>query len=202
MHLGWRGLSSGEQARLNFQSRLYERLYNTQKTFWDKFEVNKSLILLIDEGGSFYHPEWQRTYIYDLIKFLKEIKLKSNIENIQVILTTHSPFVLSDLARDHIIYLTKYNKEASNYNYCQVLKSDEKPLSFAGNINNLLRHSFFLKDSLVGKYAEKKIEEMLTIYKEGNKNSTYTKAEIEYLINEISEPILRGHIESLTKDFE
>lgn len=65
-------------------------------------------MILIDEGDTLFHPEWQRTYLNDLLKGLKIIF--KNTSSIQIIFTTHSPFVTSDLPWYSIIKLDKYEK--------------------------------------------------------------------------------------------
>ncbi|MGY0372657.1 hypothetical protein [Clostridium sp. JNZ J1-5] len=83
----WYDMSSGEKAMLNIFSRFYS-ITNLLR------EKDKELIILIDEGESYFHPEWQRIYLNLLLtEFPKIFKNK----NIQIILSSNSPFVVSDL---------------------------------------------------------------------------------------------------------
>lgn len=199
--LKWQGLSSGENAKLNFYSRIYERIHNKLKTLNADFIPTKNLIVLIDEGATFYHPEWQRSYIYDVNKFFKDVIIKSSlVENIHLILTSHSPFVISDLTRDQIVYLRKEKQPNSNFNFCKVLNTDDKPLSFAGNINSLYRYSFFLQDTLTGKYSHEVLDEIIN--KLIQKNTDLNLDLVEYLLSETSEPILKNHISKLLEKYK
>lgn len=194
--IGWEGLSSGENAKLNFYSRIYERIHNKLKTLSENFVLHKVMYLLIDEGATFFHPEWQRTFIHDILLFISElIQRTSKVETVQIILTSHSPFVISDLTRNHIIYLQKKTNNDSSFGFCEVLSDSEKPLSFAGNINSLYRNSFFLKEALIGKFSETKISEIIELINNNNIKTKNTKI----LIEEISEPIIRNHILKLLK---
>lgn len=56
---------------------------------------NDSAILFIDEGDLYYHPEWQRLYISDLCKIIEEAVPC----NLQIIIATNSPFILSDILK-------------------------------------------------------------------------------------------------------
>ena len=55
-----------------------------------------NLILFLDEPTNSYHPQWQKKFIFDLNEFLK-----NNFRdfNFHVIITSHSPFILSDLPK-------------------------------------------------------------------------------------------------------
>ena len=57
-------------------------------------------ILLLDEPENYMHPEMCRTFIHDLNNLLKQRNPKSSF---QVILSTHSPFMLSDVLANQII---------------------------------------------------------------------------------------------------
>jgi len=199
--LKWAGLSSGENAKLNFYARIYERIHNKLKTLGSGFIPNKNLIVLIDEGATFFHPEWQRSYIYDIIKYFEEVIIKSSIvEKVHIILTSHSPFVISDLTRDQVIYLKKEKRVDSSFNFCKVVSEENKPLSFAGNISSLYRHSFFLQDTLTGKFSHVTLDNIINKLVEKNKDLNLEL--VEYLLSEISEPILKNHISRLLEKYK
>lgn len=192
----WEGLSSGENAKLNIYSRIYERIHNRLKTLSKDFKTSKNLILMMDEGATFFHPEWQRSFIYDITRFINNVIAKnSNIERFQLILTSHSPFVISDLTRDQVIYLNKIRLKNSNYNYCNVVSHDRKPYSFAANISSLYRNSFFLTDTLTGKYSTEILNEIINSLID--KKSIIDIDKLNYIISEISDPILKNHISKL-----
>ena len=137
------GLSSGEEALLRNCTKLYEIRKEVRK---------QPLLLLIDEGDLYYHPEWQRRYVKDLMDI---IQVLFNPGQVQVILTTHSPFIVSDLPRRNLLYLIKEN------GLCGVSKRSEHTETFGANIHELFTDAFFLDDSLMGEYASETIEKLI-----------------------------------------
>ncbi|KWI53623.1 hypothetical protein WM06_11650 [Burkholderia cepacia] len=62
-------------------------------------------MLLIDEGDAFLHIGWQQKYVKFLNEFIKKIRQSKDI-SVQVVLTTHSPVLMSDFPRDCVVKLT------------------------------------------------------------------------------------------------
>jgi len=91
-------LSDGEFTNLELYASIYEQIEYLMKN-----NKTKSYILLFDEIEREMHPEMCRELIFNLIKFLK--KFKEN--NFQLILSTHSPFLVSDLRKENLICLRK-----------------------------------------------------------------------------------------------
>lgn len=104
---------------------------------------NDTCILLMDEPDMSFHPEWSRTFIDNLTYFLK-----NNYKNInfQVIITTHSPLMLSDIKSDSIYCLGKDEKGKL------IVTNPEYGL--LSGINDILIDGFFT-ESVFGKFAEK-----------------------------------------------
>ena len=143
--LSWWQFSSGEQVMLNTFSRLYH--------IKDKV-IDNEVILLIDEGELYLHPQWQKRYINDLINSL-EIIFENKM--VQIILTSHSPFIVSDLPKEHVIFLDK-----SDDGYCKVVSGIEKQQTFGANIHTLFAEAFFLEDGLIGDFAKQKINDLIS----------------------------------------
>ncbi len=83
--------SSGEKGLLT----LFSRVLNKKEKILDI--TNKTVLFLLDEPDIFAHPEWQRKLINNLKIGLERIF--DNKKIFQIILTSHSPFVTSDLPR-------------------------------------------------------------------------------------------------------
>lgn len=142
-------LSSGEKAKFNLFSRFHSVL---KKADWQSKDLSNVLIL-IDEGDTLFHPEWQRTYLNDLLKGLNLIF--KDTKSIQIILTTHSPFVSSDLPWYNIIRLDKDEKtELTRVDY-----NNDNP-TFAANIHDLFADSFYMDKGFVGEFAKNKINDL------------------------------------------
>lgn len=61
-------------------------------------------MLVLDEIELCFHPEYQRLFVANLLQSLKDNKVTESV-NVNVVLTTHSPFVLSDIPQSNILYL-------------------------------------------------------------------------------------------------
>ncbi len=182
-------LSSGQQYLLNFYSRF----------FWAKnqiLEIEKGdlgikgerIIIFIDEGEIALHPEWQRKYFKLITEYLSDL---FKDREIQLIITTHSPFVLSDLPKENIIFLEKDDKGMA------VQSSLERDKTFGANIYTLLSDSFFMENGTIGEFAKEKIEWVLKeLDKEGSIKDDKL-IDIDFIIDNIGEPLIKMQLESL-----
>ena len=142
-------LSSGEQELLNLFSRLYYAVVMAPRKF-DNLGIPS--LLLLDEAEIGFHPEWQRQYVNQLCKFIRLLLVPAG-HNFQIVLTSHSPIILSDIPK----CCTNFLKEERGF---VVNNSEEQSETFAENIFNLYRRSFFMEDGLIGEFASNKIEEL------------------------------------------
>lgn len=183
IHFDWSELSTGEKAYLN----LFSRMHYAKKIVEEKGDKKLDILILIDEGEIGFHLQWQKEYIYNLVKILPKIFVfEHNITpNIQIIFTTHSPISLSDIPRTNVIYL----KDG-----CVEQIFNQK--SFAGNIHSMMKHSFYMRGGLIGKFANKKLDSLI---KELKKKRVPIKKmkEIDAIINIVDEPIIRIELERL-----
>ena len=145
-------LSSGEFDLLKFFSRLYDATCVLPRRFGN---LKSPQLILIDEAENSYHPEWQRRFLGLLLKFIQALhQQKLGKEEFQIVLTTHSPILLSDIPRDCINYLEKNAKTG------KVLVSRDQPETFGTNVFDLYRHAFFMSEGLVGEFASDKIQKL------------------------------------------
>lgn len=186
-------LSTGENAFLNILSK-----YHSIKTHL----TNKSVLIFIDEADLYLHPRWQQRYISLIIEYLT-VLLKD--KKLQLIITTHSPIILSDIPKNHVIFMNKNSNGT-------IITNDNASHSetFGGNIFNLYNDSFFLnKDKngeAIGMLASRNIEKISAILRktkniidvaintnnEDNIDWKKYEKDIEYcnnIINVIGEPI-------------
>lgn len=160
-------LSSGEQELLNLFSRIYDAVVvNPQKVS----NAKAPIILLFDEAETAFHPEWQRIYLDIVVNFIQSLPIKAG-HNFQIIITSHSPLLLSDIPRCCTNYLS--------FDGCRnVNLRNDVPETFATNIFELYRKYFQMSDGLIGAFAQKKIKEIQQHIEQG-------PMEIDYTINEI-----------------
>jgi uncharacterized protein YlaN (UPF0358 family) len=127
----------------------------------------ENIIIFLDEFELGLHPNWQKKAIEYLIDFLKMIDKRFHI-----IITSHSPFILSDLPKENIIFLEKYKKndkevkiQNQKVGNCKNATKDIDIKTFGANIHTLLSDGFFMSDGLMGKFAKSKIKTIQITYK-------------------------------------
>lgn len=141
--------SSGERQLLyTFSTYVYHirNLLSVPK----KRVAYRHINLILDEAEICFHPEYQRLFLSRLLYMIKSLWLNRHCA-FNIIIATHSPFILSDMPRENILYLDK--GEAQNR------EQFIKPL--AANISDILYQSFFLKNGFIGEYARNKINDIL-----------------------------------------
>jgi len=172
-------LSDGETAYLGLFASLYEQvsLLTPKK---------EKYIILLDEPEGRMHPELTRSFINELLLFLRD--LSENKKKFQVVISTHSPFILSDIQSDNIIYLEK-----DNNGYCKPMKRTLN--TFGANIHTLLKDGFFMT-STMGEFATSKIKEVISFINNSTlENVTEDqKKECLFIINSIGEPLVHNKI--------
>lgn len=178
----WLDLSAGETAFLKLFSRFYTQI---DKPSYDRY------CILIDEGTSHFHPQWQKEYLATLIEMLpKVLSYKNDTPKIQLLISSHSPFVVSDLPKENILFLNK-DKEG----YCQVVDGlTDKKQTFGANIHTLLTDTFFM-DGLVGDFAEQKINDVIKFLDNKPQDSITNPEQAEAIIKIIGEPILKKYLQ-------
>ena len=109
------------------------------------------LIYTLDEPEVYMHPELCRCFL----KRLDEI-LDTDADNkrIQIILSTHSPFMLSDVLPEQI---TRLN--VTEGGYCRIINGSEKKY-FGANIHTIMADSFFLTYT-IGEFSRITLQKML-----------------------------------------
>lgn len=160
-------LSTGEESFLN----LFASLYNCFKKHGYAFQ---HINLIIDEIEAYLHPDWQKKFLDYFIKFFQQKGINDD-RNTNIILTTHSPFILSDLPKKNVIFLDKVDEKTQvkypklnidgleNGNCINVSNHlNIKP--FCANIHTLLSHGFFMDSGLMGEFAKSKINEILNFH--------------------------------------
>ena len=155
----------------------------------DYNEVNKikNILIFLDEFEIGLHPEWQKKTINYFINFLKILDIK-----IHIILTSHSPFLLSDIPKQNIIFLDK--DEKGNCKVVDGLK--EKKQTFGANIHTLLSDSFFMEDGLMGEFAKSKIDKVITLLNQDRLDEDDLKY-CEQIISIIGEPIVKNQLQRM-----
>jgi hypothetical protein len=174
-------LSSGELQMLNSVSTYIYHLRNLNYHVGSSTFVEYSYVnLVLEEVELYFHPEYQRQYIYYMLKQIEQARLY-NIKAINVILVTHSPFVLTDIPKNNVLFLQKGEP-------VHVMQEN----TFGANIHSLLQNGFFLEGAPMGEFAKEKINKM---FERLHKND-YSEDLFEE-IKLVSEPLLKTQLYQL-----
>lgn len=184
-------MSSGERQFMYSMSALVYHALNIHSVRLSDRISYSNILMVLDEVEICYHPEYQRTLIYNLMNVLKQSDISSR-GSVYVLMTTHSPFILSDIPKDNILYL-KDGKQQDSENFIN---------PFCANVNDILKQSFFLNEGFIGRYAQKKIESLvrfLTKFEEGRDVVDMTNA--QKLINMVGDPVIRENLQVMLDEF-
>jgi hypothetical protein len=168
-----------------------------------KLITYKNINIIFDEIELYAHPDFQRSFINEL---LKGIKVIDKIDNhfLNIIFVTHSPFILSDIPKQNVLFLDVIDSRSTPQDY----KGDN---TFGENIHEMLTDGFFIS-SAKGEFAIESIEKTLKLlidFESGKKTKEeyYSiKDEIYKIVNLIGEDyirnILKNHIEVVESKFK
>lgn len=165
-------MSSGEVALINIFSSIYKVM--TEQT-------NGNILLIIDEMDAYLHPKWQQSILTYIIRWINEGK-DFKRKKVQVILSSHSPIILSDIPNDRVIYLKSL---------CCVTR--QRNLTFGANINQLFYDSFFMEEGSIGNFSKYKIQKAIDYI--GSKAKDISEEEVEYIIENIGEPFVKRKLQ-------
>jgi len=205
-------LSSGEKSLFSTVVNVFYHLFLEGIDY----SSQKNIYLFLDEIEVGKHPQWQKSLINQLINiFNSEYNIHLNI-----ILATHSPFIISDLPKENIIFLdtfnngTDKNKELTSTKYPKLDRKDlehgncinvSKHIEinpFGANIHTLLSDGFFMDDGLMGEFAKNKIQEILNFLDEEKDEElkTIEDSQVLSIIKSIGEDFLREKLLSMYDD--
>lgn len=178
-HRVWLNVSDGESHFIKNFAALNEHI---NLAFVSPVPVNGSAILILDEPEVHMHPDLERQYLYILTHWLH-----NDFPNIQfqIILLTHSPFLISDVERSHVLLLQRTPKDV-------VTAKHPEGQTFAANIHNILHEPLFL-DSPFGSISTELICQVIKQLKKGEPEN-FSPEELEVIISLIGEPLLRNSL--------
>jgi predicted ATPase len=184
-------LSSGELQLIHTTQSIYYHILNlnsiSKKVGIVKYD---NVNLFLDEVELYFHPEFQRNFISELLNGLKHLNI--SIYNLNICFSTHSPFILSDILNSNILRINNGNLEVVDFN----------DKTFGGNIHQLLTDNFFL-DNTIGEFALQKIKEIILFYEKVVKSksdmlqeliSEYVnlKVRFEFIVDSVGEKYIKG----------
>lgn len=199
--------SSGEYMKFSFIAKLNWLLNGIQykQNLFDgvlqkyDFDMEECLqegdmaLIFIDEGELYYHPEWQRQYLSTLLEIIN----KAENVKVQIILTTNSPFIVSDVLGEDVLYLMKEGET-----------TPPEP-KLGQNIHQLLTENFFM-DCVIGEYVKQFIQDIKKLIIGGSETTEISKKyfgrekctyeDIRRAIDLLGETVYRFGLEKMLSD--
>lgn len=193
------GLSSGERQLAYTISNCMYHLVNINSS-WDDLFKDKDhraqikyhyVNVIFDEVELYYHPEMQRQFIHYLMEAIASVKFK-HLRGINIILATHSPFILSDIPLSNILRLGSGD-----------LKDEE---TYGANIIDILGSSFFL-DYTIGEEVHLRLQQIVTLYQERKSQKAQAdfrshKTEYAKIISMIGDEYLKSSLVKIYKEMD
>lgn len=194
----WTHISSGEYQFAKVWSILNEYAVMikvmVQGMHYDD-AVRPNLIVLMDEPESYMHPEMCRCFLKQLYELMDKRQQNTSL---QVILTTHSPFMLSDVLANQVVKM-----DIDEQGFCRI-SQDSKP-TFAANVHSIMADSFFL-DYTIGEYAREFLTEKFSMLKEFvqrkeaiSDNERNEVLNLKKFVANIGDDLIRHSFENLLK---
>lgn len=180
--------SSGEKQKLYFISAIVYHLQNISAVGEGRLQFN-AVNLIFEEIELYFHPEWQRTLIFDLMKAIRGANIPE-IHSVNMIFVTHSPYILSDIPKSNVLFL---KDGMPTY--------EMQENTFGANINSLLKNGFFLPSLPMGEFAYRKINTLFAKLHAGNVDSQNLD-QLYAQIMTVGEPAIRMQLLKLFTPFK
>lgn len=135
---------------------------------------DKSTLMLLDEPETHFNPEWRSEFI----SLLKDCLSKSDTNHLMrdILITSHSPFIISDCFPDKVIVFEK-DRQPKN--------AQDLDIDTFGTSVNILTNKIFKRKNTIGEYSLKK----LNAYRERFLQTDNVDDLIEELNSEIGDSI-------------
>jgi predicted ATPase len=178
-------LSSGEQQFIHALQSVYYHLANidsVSKSADDGKSMNAyhHVNIVLDEIELYFHPEFQQKFIHELCEGIRRMPL-DHVRAVNILLATHSPFILSDIPGANMLRLEDGSIETKKNNR-----------TLGANIHELLHEDFLLKDTFMGVWAKKYILKLIDdIEKWPLTEPAISASDLHEKIDLIGEPFIR-----------
>ncbi|WP_081079149.1 AAA family ATPase [Burkholderia territorii] len=174
--LVWENFSSGQLALLYQFSAIRRGVDVLRGRGLRKF------LVLLDEGDIYLHAAWQREYVKLLNHTMGGMKGIPDVDSLQLILTSHSTALLTDVPRDCVTRLSR--------NGGPTAAPSEEVRSFAASLEDIVNSSF--ETGSLGSFAREKIKESIQRLKTNKANEID-----DHILSVIDDPILLREMKKL-----
>lgn len=194
------GISSGERQIAYTISNMMYHLVNVDSEWNDNYRKDRDHVevikyrfmnVIFDEVELYFHPEMQRQFTNIMINTLKSVSF-TNLRGVNIMMVTHSPFVLSDIPDSNVLCLGVGNNEVTK--------------TLGGNIMEMLSSSFFMNNS-IGEAIKEEISEIVTLYNKAVRERRDVKREykakkvrIRYVCDNLGDEFLKNMVTRMIDD--
>lgn len=187
-NISFNTLSSGEQQLIHSIQSVIYHINNLQSVHLSSIKRTsyKNVCILYDEIELYFHPEYQQKFVKELLRALERLYI-DKIEAINILFSSHSPFILSDIPSSNILKLKKGKIEPNKLN-------DQ---TFGANINDILANDFFLTNGFMGEFVKDKINYVIDFISENSTIDDEKAESIKEIIELIGEPLIRSELREL-----
>lgn len=190
-NIPFKSLSSGERQIIYILNTVFYHLYNLNSVKKKKDKIKyTNLNIILEEIELYFHPEYQRVFINRLLNGIENLKLSG--VNLNICFVTHSPFILSDIPVQNIMFLEmdeSTNEHGEKINSSKQIFNRDR--TFGSNIHDLLADSFFMENGYMGEFATTVIENLI---KELKKEKTTNQAMEKDIIDIIGDFVIRERL--------
>ena len=179
-------LSEGEERFIDTIAKIKDCVIENKET--------KLLIAIMDEPDQALHPEWSRRFIDIIVNALENLE---HVCDIQLILSTHSSYLLSDIIPSNVFLLDRVGDERQ----LSVQRMDKMNTNscFGANIYDLMKNQFFMENT-VGEFATKKLNNLAKEIEGLNRGNEENIEDIEYFVDQIGETVIRKILKKKLED--
>lgn len=179
--INWSGVSSGQKAYLN----LFSSIWNGVDSYRNTLNRKRSTLICIDEGDLYLHPEWQLEFVERLIKCLPEL----SEGKVQIVFTTHSPILISDLPHQCVIVLKQEQEGNGNI----IVRGVERHKTFAANLYDIYQYSFGLNHKRSGNLSSGYLREVFKLLDKSTLNQQDTDS-LRLALSVVDDDVIKFHI--------
>lgn len=180
-------ISAGQLQFVHTMSNIVYHIENLLSVKEDKRVKYRYVNIMMDEIEMCYHPEYQRTFVNEIVGMIKRLRINERCA-VNILMSTHSPFVLSDIPQSNVLYIDK-GKDVG----CEMGIN-----TFAANVNELLNKSFFLSNGFMGEFAKEKIESLVAYLSNKDCNDGYWSEKKAFdIINLVGDDVVRYQLKKL-----
>lgn len=165
-------MSEGQRVFLDIVSKAVSAIYTV--------EPGDTLVLLIDEPDRALHPELARRFLDTLLESVNECEDR----NIQIVISSHSPFIVTDVLPENVYGIDIENGK-------RIIVNNKE--TYATNIYYLLMDSFMLENTF-GEYSHKQIKKIMELLNDSGEIDTEQMEWIRKIIDRIGEKTVKKKV--------